>query len=69
MLVSNELHRHITCLCGFQPSSVPVQPQNMARGLKFWIKYEEGLYNLCSKSEGADQLRGDRATDLHLVFA
>ena len=35
-----------------------VQPQKMARGLKFWIYKEEGLYNLCSeKNKGADQLR------------
>ena len=29
----------------------------MARGLKFWIKEAEGLYNLCSKNKAADQLR------------
>ena len=29
----------------------------MARGLKFWIKEEEGLYFLCSENKGADQLR------------
>ena len=33
-----------------------VQPQKMARGLKFLIKEEEGLYYLCSKNEGSDQL-------------
>ena len=34
-----------------------VQPQKIARGLKFWIYKEEGLYNLCSENKGADQLR------------
>ena len=39
-----------------------LQPQKMARGLKFLIKEEEeGLYYLCSKNEGSDQL-------LHLCF-
>ena len=35
-----------------------VQPQKMARGLKFWIKEVEGLYNLCSENKGANQLCG-----------
>ena len=35
-----------------------VQLQKMASGLKFRIQEEEGLYYLCSKSKGADQLRG-----------
>ena len=30
-----------------------VQPQKMARGLKFRIKKEEGLYYLCSENKGA----------------
>ena len=30
----------------------------MARGFKFRIKEVEGLYYLCSKSKGADQLCG-----------
>ena len=34
-----------------------VQPQKMDRGLKFWIKVEEGLYYLSSENKGADQLR------------
>ena len=34
-----------------------VQLQKMARGLKFQIKKVEGLYYLCSKNKGADQLR------------
>ena len=33
-----------------------VQPHKMARGLKFRIKEVEGLYYLCSKTKGADQL-------------
>ena len=35
-----------------------VQSLNMARGLKFQIQKEEGLYYPCSENKGADQLRG-----------
>ena len=35
-----------------------VQPQKRVGGLKFRIKEVEGLYYLCSKNKGADQLRG-----------
>ena len=40
----------------------------MARGLKFRIEEEEGLYYLCSENKGADQLRGYRKADLRLCF-
>ena len=40
----------------------------MARGLKFWIKVEEGLYYPCSENKGADQLRGYSEADLRLCF-
>ena len=40
----------------------------MVRGLKFWIKIEEGLYYPCSENKGADQLRGYREADLCLCF-
>ena len=46
-----------------------VQPQKMARALKFQISEEEGLYYLCSKNKGTDQLRSEGAghvADLHL---
>ena len=33
-----------------------VQPQKMARGLKFRITEEEGLYYLCSENKDVDQL-------------
>ena len=33
-----------------------VQPQKIARGLKFWIKEVEGLYYVYSVNKGADQL-------------
>ena len=36
-----------------------VQPQKMARGLKFWIYEAEGLYYLCSKNKDAYQLQAD----------
>ena len=45
-----------------------VQPQKMARGMKFCIKELEGLYILCSEKKGADQLCSYRATDMHLPF-
>ena len=49
-------------------SNRAVQPQKMARGLKFWIKIVEGLYYPYSKNKGADQLRGYREADLRLCF-
>ena len=45
-----------------------VQPQKMARGLKFRIYEKEGLYYLCSENKGADQLRGYCEADLRLCF-
>ena len=33
-----------------------VQQQKMARGLKFLINEVEGLYYLCTRNKGADQL-------------
>ena len=35
-----------------------VQPQKMARGLKFPIEEVEGLFYQCSESKFADQLHG-----------
>ena len=46
-----------------------VQPQKMARGLKFRIWKIEGLYYLCSENKGADQLRGSHEADQLFVFA
>ena len=45
-----------------------VQPQKMARGLKFRIYIEEGLHYPCSENKGADQLRSHCAVDLLLCF-
>ena len=45
-----------------------VQPQKMARGLKFRIEVVEGLYYPFSENKGADQLRGYREADLRLCF-
>ena len=45
-----------------------VQIQKMARDLKFGIKEIEGLFYLCTKNKGADQLHGFCAADLHLCF-
>ena len=45
-----------------------VQPQKMARDLKFQIEEVEGLYYPCSENKGADQLRGYREADLRLCF-
>ena len=36
-----------------------VQPQKIARGLKFWISVADGLYYLCSEAHY-------RTADLHL---
>ena len=46
---------------GFQPRSdtnLAVQPQKMARDLKFPIQEEERLYYICSEYKGPDQLSG-----------
>ena len=40
-----------------------VQPQKMARDLKFQVNKVEGLYYLCSENKGADQL------SVHLICA
>ena len=45
-----------------------VQPQKMARCLKFQIKEVEGLYYPCSENKGADQICGYREADLRLYF-
>ena len=46
-----------------------VQPQKIARGLKFITWEVEGLYRPCSENKGADQLRGYREADLRLCFS
>ena len=46
-----------------------VQPQKMARGLKFPIEVEEGYYYPFSENKGADQLRSNCTADLRLCFA
>ena len=43
-----------------------VQLRKMARGLKFWIYGEEGLYYICSKNKVVDQLQGYHAADQSL---
>ena len=45
-----------------------VQPQKMARGLKFRIWEEKELHNPCGENKGADQLRSYREADLRLCF-
>ena len=44
------------------------QPLNMSRDLKLRIQEEKGLYYLCDKNKGADQLRGYCEADLRLCF-
>ena len=44
-------------------------PQRMARGLKFWIYVVEGLYTLCSKSKGADQLVAQLICSIAFAYA
>ena len=53
---------------GVSDTNRAVQPYKMARGLKFRILQEEGLYYPCSENKGADQLRGYREADLRLCF-
>ena len=45
-----------------------IQPQKMARGLKFQICKVEGLHYLYSENKCADQLHSHSAADLHLCF-
>ena len=45
-----------------------VQLQKMTRDLKFQIYKVEGLFYLCSKNKGADQLRRYREADLRICF-
>ena len=45
-----------------------IQPHKMATGLKFQIWEEEGLFHLCSKNKGADQLQVYCAADRAFVF-
>ena len=53
---------------GVSNTNRAVQPQKMARGLKFCIQEVEGSYYPCSENKGADQLRGYREADLRLCF-
>ena len=45
-----------------------VQPQKMARSLKFWIWEVEGLCYPCSENKGSDQLRDQITAKLICVF-
>ena len=45
-----------------------VQPQKMTKRFKFRIKKKEELYYLCRENKGADQLCGNRESDLSLCF-
>ena len=53
---------------GVSDTNQAVRQQKMARGLKFRIKIEEGLYDPGSENKDADQLRGYREADLRLCF-
>ena len=51
-----------------------VQPQKMARGLKLWLQEVEGFalsiyIYIVHENKGADQVRGNRTADLHLLFS
>ena len=64
-----ELCREKTCFQGFRPDPThTVQPQEMARGLKFFIWEVEGLQFHCSENIGADQLCSYCAADQQLCF-
>ena len=53
---------------GVSDTNRSVQPQKMARGLKFRIKVVHGLYYTYSENKGADQLSSYCATDMRLCF-
>ena len=60
-----------TCLQGFPTRSdtnQTIQPQKVARGLKFWILDLEFFYYHFCENKGADQLRSDHVGDLRLCF-
>ena len=44
-----------------------VKPQKIARGLKFRIEEVEGLYYLCSKIKGTDQLSCPRDSAMQIA--
>ena len=70
-LVGNEPRCEKTGFSGFPTRSDTnraVQPQKMARGLKFRVSEVRRLYYQCSENKGADQLRGYRMADLCLCF-
>ena len=46
----------------------PVQSQEQARSLKFWIEVEEELYYPSSENKSADQLCSYCEADLRLCF-
>ena len=46
-----------------------VQPQKIARNLKFWIQKVEELFDPCSENKGADQLRSSCEAVCAFVFA
>ena len=61
-------HQKTNILVIMSNTNRAVQSRKMVRGLKFRIYKVEGLYYLCSKNKGADQLRGYREADLRLCF-
>ena len=67
-MVKYEARCEKTGLRGFQPGPTQTRLHKMARGLKFRIQEVEGLYYLCSKNQGTDQLRGYCQADLRLCF-
>ena len=40
----------------------------MVLGVRFWIKAEDRLKDLCGENKGADHLRGDRTADRNIFF-
>ena len=56
------------CFPNRSDTNRPVQAQKQARGLKFCIYGEEGLYHPCSENKDADQLRSYCEAGLRLCF-
>ena len=69
--ILNEPRRQKTASSGFPTRSDTnraVQPQKMARDLKFRIQKAGGLYYRSGENKGADQLRDYAQADLRLCF-
>ena len=54
--MSLDVRKHVSEFPTRSDTNRAVQSQKMARGLKFTMSEVEGLYYLCSKNKGTDQI-------------